>query len=981
MSAVLFPDRDGPHIFALPPGVDFCASVLQGLNRRLAGQSPLAMADVVLYLNTQRARRRFEAVLSEQPIALAPRLKVLGQVAEAVPDLPPQLPPQVRRLELAALTRALIDADPALANPAAAFELAESLAALLAEMQMEGVGFDALAALDPGLAAGHWQRALSFLSIIRPVLEGAHAEGLDAEARFRAAVQARIDAWTATPPDTPVLVVGSTGSRGATAALMQAVARLPQGAVILPGFDRDLPEGARAQLTEARDAADHPQFGLTAFLRRMGVGPDEVPDWTEAPPPAPSRNALVSLALRPAPVTDQWLAEGPALAPTLPSALVDVALVEAAEARQEALAIAVAMRRALEEEKTVALITPDRTLARRVTAALDHWRLIPDDSAGRPLALTAPGIFLRLLAEAMVAAPGPVALLALLRHPLTASAARGRHMALTSALEVGMLRKGAPVLDWDAVRRWASAEDAADWGDWLADLLARAPVPPQDLPLGDLVGHHRALAEGLSAGWEGGSGTVWDEPAGEAAERILTQLAAASDAAGNMSPRDYLNLLATVLNAEDVQDRPFEPRQGLSIWGTLEARTQSADVVILGGLNEGVWPGLPAPDPWLSREMRLAAGLPLPEREIGLSAHDFQQAMGAGEVILTRALRGEDGAPSVASRWVLRLDNLVGGLGDAAMAEMRGVRDRGAALLALAEQLERPAKALPPANRPAPRPPASARPTRLSVTRIETLIRDPYAIYARFVLGLTPLDPPGRAPNQLERGTFSHRVLQRFVEETLDGLPPDAADVFDRIIGEELSCHVPWPATRVFWRARMAAFRDGFLAGEADRRDGARPLAAEAEGRMPISGLATPFTLTATADRIDRTDAGNLRVYDYKSTPPGRAEVEAFAKQLPLTALIAEAGGFPEVPAAPVERLEFIALKRDPKGPVIETGADDHADTARRLRDLLAAYLDPATPFTARLRPKFLSFPGDYDQLSRRGEWEDGAPTQPEDMP
>ena len=311
----LFAPQTDPRIFHLPPGVDFLSELLAGLRAR-APADPLALADVTIYFNTRRAERRFRELLADGPVAIAPRTRVLTEIAADLPGLPPQADPQRRRLELARLTRAAIESDPSLADPGAAFDLAETLLELLGEMQMEGVDFDDLAAIAPGDRAGHWDRSLKFLDLIAPFAQATGSDGLDPEARFRMAVDAVTAAWKAAPPATPVLVAGSTGSRGATAELMAAVARLPQGAVILPGYDAALPAAVAERLADKR-AADHPQSCLVRFVQGTGIDPAQIPPWTTAAPPSPARGRLVSLALRPAPVTDQWLTEGSELGPDL----------------------------------------------------------------------------------------------------------------------------------------------------------------------------------------------------------------------------------------------------------------------------------------------------------------------------------------------------------------------------------------------------------------------------------------------------------------------------------------------------------------------------------------------------------------------------------------------------------------------------------------------------------------------------------------
>src|SRR5262249_21326529 len=86
---------------------------------------------------------------------------------------------------------------------------------------------------------------------------------------------------------------------------------------------------------------------------------------------------------------------------------------------EEARAIALAMRETLEQpDRTAALVTPDRGLARRVAAELGRWRIAVDDSAGLPVLETLPARFVRLLLETAQSDFAPIPLLGLLKHPL-----------------------------------------------------------------------------------------------------------------------------------------------------------------------------------------------------------------------------------------------------------------------------------------------------------------------------------------------------------------------------------------------------------------------------------------------------------------------------------------------------------------------------------------------------------------------------------
>ncbi|HVH03503.1 MAG TPA: double-strand break repair protein AddB, partial [Amaricoccus sp.] len=741
----LFAPQAGPRVFGLPPGLDFTAALVAGLDSRLAGQPPEAAARVEIWVNTRRAQRTLATAFAASGPRLLPRIRVVTELADdPAAGLPPPAPALRRRLELARLVAGLA-AEDEVATGTASWDLAESLAGLLDEMQGEGVPLDAFGRIEAGEHAAHWQRSLRFLTLIADYAAAAGPCG--PQARMRAAADALAARWAAVPVAHPVLVAGSTGSRAPTRAFMAAVARLPQGALVLPCLDPDLAPAVWDRLGAGEAwAADHPQHGFRRLAETLGFDPARLPAWHPAAPPAPARNALVSLALRPAPVTDQWRAEGAALAPRLAEAARGLTWIEAPDQKREALAIALMMREAAETGASAALVTPDRTLARRVTAELDRWGLIPDDSAGRPLALTPPGVLLGLVAALPGAPLAPEALLAVLKHPLVASGpgARGGHLRMVARVELDELRGGPPWIRWDALATWAEARggDAPAWLAWL-----RAALEPLTgagrAPLGVHVERHRRVAETLAAGHGGGPHGLWAKTAGIEALALVEALTAEADAGGVVDPRAYAALYRSLAAGRDVPEEAVVTHPALAIWGTLEARVQAADRMILGGLNEGLWPRLPGADPWLDRGLRRQLGLPSPEAQVGLSAHDFQQAAGAREVVLARATRDAD-APTVASRWLLRLENLLAGLPPEGPAALAAARGRGRGWLALADRVAAPAARVAPAARPAPRPPAAARPATLSVSDVDRLIRDPYAIYAGKVLRLRRLDPPGR---------------------------------------------------------------------------------------------------------------------------------------------------------------------------------------------------------------------------------------------
>ena len=966
-------------LYALPPGVDFAAEVVAGLVARMADRPPETMAGVTIYCNAGHTLRGIETAFHRHGAMLLPRLRLIADLGTDA-GFPPPAVPLARQLELSHLVARALAGDTGQSVP----ELTRSLADLMAEMQSEGLDADSLDRIDAGDHAAHWQRALAFLNIAARF----HLAGppVDREAQQRAAAERLAADWAAGIglPAGPVIVAGSTGSHGATRLFMQAVATLPEGAVILPGYDALTP----APLWDALDRgeADHPQARFAPLVAACGAPRP----WTAAAPADPARNALVSLALRPAPVTDQWVAEGAALG-DLVAATRQMTLIEADHPAAEAAAIAALIRAAVQDGRAVTLIAADRTLTRRVTAALDRWGIRPDDSAGAPLPLTAAGLFVRHIAELPGRDLGIDTLLVMLKHPLTATgageAARRDHLRHTRDLELHLRRHGpafptgADLRAWgDAPRRGAVDAGRQAWAQGIGELLDETLPLIADggpLPLVDRAARHRRLAELWAAG-PGGSAAasaLYDQRAGEKLRAVLDHIARHAPSGPAMSGRDFARLLIDQMQGQAIRAEA-DSHPLVRIRGPREARTEAVGLVVLGGLNENGWPQALDPDPWLSRPMRRQAGLTLPERRIGLAAHDFQLGIAAAEVVLTRARRSDE-AETIPSRWLNRLLNLTAGLpAQGGAAALEGMRGRGQRWLDHAAALAAPTAAdhAPPAPRPSPRPPAPAF-DELSVTAVSRLIRDPYAIYAEKVLRLRALDPLRPEPGAAERGNALHEIIHRFLDPA-----PTAADspetlrarllaAADAVLAEQ----VPWPSVRLFWRARIAGIADRLVADEHDRLQQGAPLTVETRHRLAVAGV--PFTLTAKPDRIDRLNDGRAVIYDYKSgKPPSPAEMLAFDKQLPLEGAMAQRGAFGD----PMEVADLRYIQLGGEGATEPRGwNDDMSRTWDQFVELIGTYLRGEQGFTARRAMQRTGHGSDYDHLSRFGEWSEADPAQP----
>lgn len=994
------PAATRPAVYSIPTGVPFVDALAEGIVARFGpglNDDPAQLADATVLLPTRRAcralRDAFLRVAAHRGAVLLPRLLPLGDMDEeelllagafedplAGPDGGLGLAPAVSRLHrqfrLARLILARPDTDE---TPDQAVRLAQELARLLDQFHTERIDPAALKTLagEDRDWAGHWQRTLTFLSIVTehwPAILAADGV-LDPAERRNKVLEAQAAEWSRNPPKGPVIAAGSTGTVPATADLLAVVARLPNGAVVLPGLDRALDDTVFGALPPS-----HPQYGLARLLGHLGVSRDDVADWPTATAATcpPGRLALLSRALLPAEATETWRADGHGVDG---GALAGIVRIDADTQQAEAAAIALVLREALQTEgRTAALVTPDRTLARRVGAELTRFGLSIDDSAGTPLAKTAPGAFLTLTARLVAEGFAPVALLAAGKHPLAglglAPAALRRQI---RAVERAALRGPRPGDGLDGLRRALDGKDRDLVA--LVDSLAAIAQPFAAIlsggpaALGDILRAHAAFAEAFAAtDADSGATRLWAGEAGETLAGLLAELGSAGEALGAVAPASYPALLDTLLAGAVVRPRSgAHPR--LAIWGPLEARLQHADVMVLGGLNEESWPPVPDAGPWMSRPMMESLGLAVPERRVGLAAHDFVQAMGAGQVYLTRARRA-GGAPTVPSRWLVRLETLLDGLGlaDAFRPDTRWT--------AWAAKLDEPDGDWQPAPVSAPRPcpPAGARPSRLSVTQVETWIRDPYAIYARHVLDLKPLDPLDADPGAAERGTVVHDALEAFIRAHKDAWPADPLAELLRFGRVEFQKQMAWPAVRAFWWPRFERIAAWFAAFESARRAaGVIPLEVEVEGARTVTTPERAFTLTARADRIDRAPGGGLSIVDYKTgRVPSVKQVKAgLAPQLALEAAIAEAGGFAGVAASAVADLTYVKVSGG-REPGRETTLDvDAGEAAAKawagLERKVRAFESENTPYLSRVRAQMEAWSGDYDHLARVKEWSAGG--------
>ncbi|MGE4279374.1 MAG: double-strand break repair protein AddB [Magnetospirillum sp.] len=966
-------------IFTIAAGLPF-VDVLAGHLLRQADGDPLRLARMLVLLPNRRACRALKDAflrLSDGKPLLLPRLKPLEPDADDLAeqdllapeglDVAAPIPPAERHLILTRLVLQMGAGRGGHApSPDQAARLARELGSLLDSVLIEEIGFDRLDKLVPDDYAAHWQVTIDFLKIVTqhwPALLGGR---IDHQDWVNKVLDAQAALWLRDPPEHPVIVAGSTGSRPATARLLAAIAGLDHGQVVLPGLDTHMDGESWESLDET-----HPQFMLKQVLARLNVSRAQVRDLSPRHDPRAARSALLAESLRPAATCEQWRHPR-----DFPGALDGVSLLKSPSPREEAGAIALMLRQVLEvPESTAALVTPDRDLARRVASELERWGVVIDDSAGRPLLLTEPGTFLRLLARVVAEDFAPHPTLALAKHPLSAGGLDpARFRAQARRLETEKILRGPRLAPGLGGLRTACAEDPAliRWLDAVESALSPfLTLMAQDsVSLADLLRTHMEAAEALAADHQGpGPLRLWRGEAGEALARTIGELAEALATIGTMfpaiSPRHYAALFDELLSGRVV--RPIWGRHPrLFIWGAMEARLQQSDLMILAGLNEGTWPGEAEADPWMSRPMRKAFGLPAPEVRIGQSAHDFAQAFAAPQVVLSRSARVE-GTPTVPSRWLMRLD---------AVTQARGLNfhQQEWEWLAWHAALDR-AEERVKVDRPAPRPPLAARPRKMSVTEVETWMRDPYGIYAKKVLGLRALDPIDADPGAADYGSLVHEAVEKFLNAFPQDLPDDAEAKLLEIGAEIFAPAMTRPGIWAFWWPRFRAVARWLAEHERGRRPDVARIHTEINGALELQGPAGPFRLHARADRVDEMKDGTLALIDYKTgQPPSAKEVAAgYAPQLPLEAAIARFGGFDNVKPAAVSQMLYWRLKGGAEGGEEKSATADPQrltdEALEGIQGLIAAFDDPTTPYEARPHPERAPKYSDYLHLARVKEW------------
>ncbi|MEM9937570.1 MAG: double-strand break repair protein AddB [Pseudomonadota bacterium] len=993
-----------PRLRTIAPGADFLNELAKGLLEALdVASNPAALSDALIYVPNRRSARVLAFALhaqSDQEALLLPDIRALGDLetedpppsAElALADLPPAMANGRRLGELTRLVMEFYRVRGLSLPATSALSAARELARLVDQAALSGeVDWARLETIvEDRQLAKHWEQSLGFLKIITEQwparLEDVFA--MDPYARRLATAEAMTKVWATTPPKGPVIIAGSTGATPASRRLMQAALDLPSGLVVLPGFDRSIPSAVWDTLATT---PSHPQFALVRALKALGLNASDVAEWPMRvdTASATARQRLIHEALAPAKHTADWterlgyLAEDGDPAGFVERALEGLTVLSAKDSSEEAKLAALLMREALETDgKSLALVTPDAGLARQVSALLKQWHVDVPPSAGLPLSQTGSGSYAGLVIDWLTDPGHPVKLMAVLRHELCRLP-----QAETDALDRFVLR---------GPRVWHSLEDLQAY----CEALRLGTIETyEQLPEAGLAYAGSAidrLQAALQSGWqeqdvfegqaffEAACAVMnalstpplpWQGEDGASLSRLLSDLGEITGPMGQQPTSVFVDLFKAEAAMATVQLGTPHPR--LAIWGPLEARLQAADHIVLAGLVEGVWPAQPPADAFLPRVFREEIGLSDPDERIGLAAHDFAQLACAPHVTLISAARRED-KPAATSRWIWRLRTLAqGALKDEAEAALAPQTDADPHIwLDAFETIPAPDSRLQ--VEPRPTPPIEARPTKLSVTRIETLVRDPYAIYCQYVLGLRRLDPLDLPADVRIRGTAIHKALEVFEKDGQAQTPEALLTLIEDALraGGETDSDIL--ALRHRREAVIGYFLDWRAAG-ATRLSG--KALTESFGTAEIDIAGTVFTLTGTADRIEPRLDGHAAILDFKSgSPPTEKQVRSgLSPQMPLLGVIAQEGSFERLEQGrKVEALTYVQFGT--KFDVQELGKpgtkdekpieDLIAETREGLVTLLTTFANPDHPYLSAPRPERVVYESDYVRLARRDEW------------
>ena len=906
--------------------VDFSGSMADIVAEHLLDKfklNPFDLARVKVILPTRRACKTLKESFfkkNKNSATLLPQMIALYDMD----DMSVELPPVISDWERLFLLTNLCQAKPNLREAPKAFQVALSLAELLDLSYQYNVSFANLAELVPSANfAQHWQETITFLDIIQTewpkILKKRGL--LDKQDRLQRII--RIKAKEIQKQNDYIVIAGLTADLPAVADLMKAIQK--NGDIFLDGVDQSFIKSDQAPNKH------HPQYLIDKTMKILNVPPEKIVFKSSLN----EREGFVEEAFR----SDTWQKNNLGS-----NAFQGLKYIINETAEQEALTIALFLRETLETpDKTASFVTTDRNLARRVIAQMKRWDIRLDDSAGIPFKHTPQGSFLLQILD-LAQNEHVCQRLSLYKHPLFADGQNPTKLRIQIKQAEKEARQQHKEFDFKPQEN----------GNSFLNFFKN----DEAIDFSELLKSHIQLAEKwATTDCQTGTDVLWDNPIGHQLHQILMEVLNYSPLLDKMSTHEYPAFFGALLGFQGAH-QSYGYQERIKILGPIEARFAHTDLCIIGGLNEQTFPPLPDTGPWLNRSMREQLGLPDAEAHITTLTHDFMHLATSEEVILSRCLKVE-GTPTVASRFLQRLQ-MVAEINDLEIPTFQAH---------LAKLADTPEKAQP-IIRPCPCPKANIRPKKLSVTNVELLKKNPYAIYAKYILSLYPLDDwdnPAKASlyGQAVHATLSEvydylddkEALKKFHQNLANTRLPAS----DCLFYESLFQNSVWPFFKE-QQERLSLQKHKTLS--------------EVNGQVHLDVAGTDFTLTARVDRVDITPHQTATVIDYKTgTPPAFSKViSGLAPQLTLEAWMLLNNGFENTHIRQIDDIEYWHLGRHPKRHNFTKNQEEKLEdiiqkTETGLKQLLNLFADEKTPYEVEPIKDFASEYDDYAHLSRKKEW------------
>jgi ATP-dependent helicase/nuclease subunit B len=1012
------------HIYNIPSGVPFAECLARGMIESY-GNNPEILAKTTVFLPSKQAitlvKDAFFTV-NKGKILLLPKMRVLGELSEEELVLLPNNPhvhfkilsekrPISNTLKTPALAKLILNTPhlfPHITHYADAVSVAQNILDLLDLLYTHNMSVDVLTTLDAENYSENWQKTLDNIIPITALWHDYLSQnGYGDPAHYRnIAFEYLTDFYTHNPPQNPVIVAGITDALPVCVAFLKIIQRLEHGHIIISGLDTHLTQTDILKLNP-----DHPQYALQKLLHTLGMASSDVPYWHASKQfltnTHTQRQKLCTEIMRPSGTTEEWCSVNDRLSEQdMLVALDDINIIQAPNDRLEATAIALIIREAVENPHTkIALMTPNRELVARVTTILNRWNIKPTDTAGIALSQTPQGIYLKLLCDVLEHNFAPIPLLALLKHPMSnAGLPNGDfkkqvylfeyHILRDSIVKNGLYGYGQALQtkintlnpqSEHYTQRLDTYNIIVDMLAYLSNRFSDVLHAPDTVTMAALIPILKDLVSEMTctdtqsvpeSAPKSVTEIFWADDAGQKCLDMLDTYIQNSDLLGAMPKATACTYIIDSLSQYSVRDSGYNQNPNVLIWGTADARLQQADIIIMGGLTEGTFPVSPKTGVWLSRPMLAQMSLSLPEAKIGTDAYDFVQAFCTHKIFLTHCVQS-NGSPTIPSRWLIRLENLL-----KSTVKNPKITDKlyNSPYLAWVDMLDNVHAKAKPASRPAPKPPAHARPTSMSVTDAEKWIRDPYSIYGKYILTLRKLNDIDQDLEAAEKGNIVHTLLHEFTLATKDGFGGKPHQIMRDLLDKTLETLKEKPLLYVFWGTRLHYIGMQFVDFEIDRRKTLTPIMYEQTGTLSFETSRGNFILKARCDRIDLNEFSEAILVDYKTSSGSATTYEkikaGFAPQLPLQAMMLKQGGFGT--AYPIAGAEYIVVAdnidikpmKAKKNTDIEPLFSDLVDDIfNQFKEWTENFNDENTPYISRRLPEFLKFTGDYDLLARVPEW------------